>query len=60
MSNFSDYIVTITKGKILINDMECTIDNYEQVFKDLGIGDHEAKEIISLIFTFIRKKRRIE
>lgn len=59
MNNFGDYIVTITKCKILINGMECTIDNYEQVFKDIGIGDREAKEIISIILKFM-KKRRIE
>lgn len=42
-------VISITKEKILINGMECSSDNYEEVFTKAGIGDHEAKEIIKLI-----------
>ena len=49
-------VISITKEKILINRMECTSDNYEEVFTKAGIGDREVKEIIKLILDKKRKK----
>lgn len=44
-----EIVIKINKGKITVNDVECTANNYNEVMQDAGIGEEEAIKLIQLI-----------
>lgn len=54
---YQDYIISITKNRVCINGLECTENNYEEVFNKLGIGPSEAMQIIKTLSMFIKSKK---
>lgn len=45
----NDIVISITKDKIFVNGVECTRDNFEEVFDEAHIGLVEANQIINMI-----------
>lgn len=54
-----DIVIAISKNGITVNGIECTEDNFNEVFNNAMIGEYEAKQIINLIFATTRRKMRI-
>lgn len=52
----NEIVISVTKDKILINGMECTDDNFEQVFNEAKIGLIEYCQIINMILAKVHRR----